>query len=107
MSFGSTENQHESGNPDYLSPEEMEALTKVERATVQGCMNEMQVLKQKMEHLYDRLDKLIALYGTMQTQFQDFQEQRIKELTLRVGGGPTAHGTDDRPSSEAGNNSAS
>lgn len=101
--IGSTKNVHDSGDPDYLSPEDMSALTRAEKATVQGCFNEMNILKQKMEHLYDRLDKMIALYGTVRNELQTLQEQRIKELTLRVNGGPTAHGIDDRPSSATGN----
>lgn len=106
MSFGSTGNKHDSGDPDYLSLEELKMLSRAEKATVQGLFNEVQIVKQKMEHLYERLDKLIGLYGTIQHQFQDFQIQRIKELNVRVNGGPTAHGTDDRPGTEASHNTS-
>jgi predicted nucleic acid-binding Zn-ribbon protein len=89
MSFGSTDNVHESGDPDYLSPEEMQALTRAERATVQGVHNEMEILKQKMEHLYERLDRMTKLYMTLQGEFADYKVQRIKELQLKVQGGST------------------
>jgi hypothetical protein len=89
MSFGSTDNVHESGDPDYLSPEEMQALTRAEKATVHGLHNEVEILKQKMLHLYEKLDRMTALYGTLQNEFQTFQRQRVAELQLKVNGGST------------------
>lgn len=87
---------------DLIDLSVVERMSKNEKATVEGCLQEMEILKQKMEHLYERLDKLIGLYGTLQNQFIVFQQQRVAELNVKVNGGPTAHGTDDRPSTEAG-----
>lgn len=106
MSFGSTGNKHESGDPDYLSPEDLQALSRAEKATVHGLFNEVEILKQKMEKQYAKMSHLVQLYGTLQNQFQDFQIQRIKELNVRVNGGPTEHGPDDRPSTSASDNTS-
>lgn len=108
MSFGSTDDVHKSGDPDYLSPEDMEALTRAEKATVRGLHNEVEILKQKMLNLYEKLDKMVALYGTLRNEFDTLQRQRIAELQLKVQGGSTTpedwNGTDDRPRTEKGDN---
>jgi len=89
--FGSTEE-------DPIPKEEIErALGRRDKATLNGVLQEMDIVKQKIEHCYEKLHRMTALYMTMQGEFQQFREQRVKELTLRVNGGPTVKddGTND------------
>lgn len=83
--FGSTEDEY-----DPIPREVIEArLSKVERATVTGCLQELDIVKQKLENCYEKLGRMTALYQGLQNQFQQFQVQRVKELNLRVNNGPT------------------
>ena len=92
--FGNT-----SHDEDPLSEEEMtKLLSKKEKATVQGLFNEVEIIKQKMETLHKQLQQTHGVIATINAQFQQFQEQRVKELNLRVNGGPTVNGDLDRPS---------
>lgn len=60
-----------------------------EKATVQGCMTEIQVMKQQLEMTHEQLRRLIGMYGTLQEQFAQFQAQRYIELNSWVAGGST------------------
>jgi archaellum component FlaC len=60
-----------------------------QKATVEGVQTEIQVLKQSLEMTHEQLRHLISLYGTLRNEFDQFQQQRNKELTVRVNGGST------------------
>lgn len=60
-----------------------------EKATVEGCMTEISVLKQQLEMTHEQMRRLIGMYQTLQGQFDEYQKQRIHELNVRVNGGPT------------------
>lgn len=60
-----------------------------EKATVEGCMTEMDVMRQKMEMLHEQMRRLIGMYKTISDEFTQFRNQRIKELNVRVNGGST------------------
>lgn len=100
MSIGSTEGKE----PDYIadgdlkSPDELRGAMKdiikakmslTEKATVEGVMTEIQVLKQQLEMTHEQMRSLIAIYGTLKAQFDQFQAQRLLELNVRVNGGST------------------
>ena len=89
--FGST--QEDDG--DMLSREDLEMLARAEKATVQGVHQENEILKQKMEHLYEKLDRLIGMYGTLQNEFQQFRQQWVASLNSRINHGPTAPDPED------------
>lgn len=102
MSIGATEGKE----PDHISDEDISALTlddmrgaykdmhkaKLslnEKATVEGVMTEIQVLKQQMEMTHEQMRRLIGMYGTLKEQFDSFQAQRVIELQSWVAGGST------------------
>jgi len=66
-----------------------------EKGTVAGIQTELSVLKQQLEMTHEQMRNLIGVYQTMRDEFDQFKQQRIKELTVRVNGGPTDHGSDD------------
>lgn len=61
-----------------------------EKATVEGCMTEIQVMKQQLEMTHEQLRRLIGMYGTLQNEFNAFKSQRIAELNVRVNTGSTS-----------------
>lgn len=79
--------------PDQLRGD-MKAINKAklslaEKATVEGLHTEVQVLKQQLKMTHEQLRRLIGMYGTLQNQFNLFNQQRIKELNVKVNGGST------------------
>ena len=60
-----------------------------ELATINGIRQEITVLKQQMETTHEQMRRLIGMYQTLTGQFEQFQEQRIKELNVRVNHGST------------------
>jgi len=64
-------------------------LSMAEMATVEGVKTEIVVLKQQMETTHEQMRRLIGMYQTLRGEFDVFQEQRIKELNVRVNGGST------------------
>lgn len=79
--------------PDQLRGD-MKAINKAklslaEKATVEGVRTEISVVKQQLEMTHEQLRRLIGMYGTLRAEFDQFQQQRIKELTVRVNGGST------------------
>ena len=66
-----------------------------QKATVEGVMTEIQVLKQQLEMTHEQMRSLLAIYQTLQAEFRDYQQQRIKELNVKINHGPTDHGADD------------
>jgi len=100
MSIGSTSGKE----PDHIedgdlrTPDELRGdmraiaaakLSLAEKATVEGISVEIQVLKQQLEMTHEQMRSLIHIYATLRDQFNAFNEQRIKELNVRVNGGST------------------
>lgn len=87
--FGSTKRETPA---EKAERDAMEEATKVKHAaaTMAGMNAELQVQKQQIKHLSERLDAAVGLVQTLQGRFDQFQAQRVKELNLKVGGGPTA-----------------
>jgi len=90
--------------PDYIQDEDlrspdqlrgdMKAINKakmslVEKATVQGVMKELEVMKQQREQTHEQLDRLIGMYGTLQNELNSFRQEWFKQLNVRVNGGST------------------
>ena len=85
--FGSTETED---YPDDLSPEELSGgMTRGQKTTVEGVLLEMDILKQKFEHMSENLNKVIGLVMTLQGQYEALNAARARELNLRVAHGPT------------------
>lgn len=61
-----------------------------EKASVEGVMTEIQVLKQQLEMTHEQIRALIGIYQTLRDEFQQFQAQRLKELNVRINGGSTS-----------------
>lgn len=100
MSIGSTSGKE----PDHIedgdlrTPEQlrgdMKAIVKAkmslaEKATVEGVMAEIVVLKQQLEMTHEQMRSLVHLYGTIRAEFDQFQRQRLRELTVRINAGST------------------
>ena len=63
-------------------------------ASIEGVRTEINALKNQMETIKEQMTALLGLYGTLKNEFEQLQQQRIKELTLRMNGGSTVQ--DDR-----------
>ncbi len=68
-----------------------------EKATVQGCLTEISVMKQQFKMQGEQMNRLIGMYQTLRQEFDQFQAQRIKELNVRVNDGPTTPEDIDGP----------
>lgn len=66
-----------------------------QKATVEGVMTEIQVLKQQLEMTHEQMRSLLGIYQNLSAEFAQYREQRIKELNVRINGGPTDHGSND------------
>ena len=60
-----------------------------EKASVEGVMTELSVVKQQLEMTHEQMRRLIGMYQTLQAEFEQYRQQRIKELNVRVNGGST------------------
>ena len=62
-----------------------------EKATVQGCMVELDVMKQRFVLQGEQINRLIGMYATLRNEFDQFQKQRVIELQswLANGGSTT------------------
>ena len=83
---------------DWRTPEELRGeleairemkMTLAEKATVEGVMQEILVLKQQLKMTHEQMQALIGIYGTLQKEFKQFKAQRIRELIGRGGGSTT------------------
>ena len=63
-----------------------------EKATVEGVMVEIQVLKQQNEMQAEQMNRLIGMYSTLRGEFDQFQQQRHIELNMKVNNGSTTPG---------------
>lgn len=80
--------------PDQLRGD-MERINKAkmsigEKATVEGIRNEMSVVKQQLEMTHEQMRRLIGMYQTLQGEFDQFKQQRIIELNMKVNHGSTS-----------------
>lgn len=75
---------------DPILKEEIERkLTKMERATVKGCLQELDIVKQKLENCYDKLDRLQGIWATNNEELKTLRAQYATLANVRVNGGPT------------------
>lgn len=58
-----------------------------EKATVEGVMVEMDVMRQKMEMQAEQMNRLIGMYATLSDEFKQYREQRVVELQSWLAGG--------------------
>jgi len=90
--------------PDYVQDEDLRTpdqlrgdmkainnakLSLREKATVEGVRTEISVIKQQLEMTHEQLRRLIGMYQTLQNEFTQYKEQRIKELNVRINHGST------------------
>lgn len=61
-----------------------------EKATVEGIMVELDVMRQRSKQQAEQMNRLIGMYGTLQAEFTQYKEQRIRELNVRVNCGSTS-----------------
>lgn len=60
-----------------------------QKATVEGVMTELNVVRQQLEMTHEQLRRVIGMYQTLRDEFEQYRIQRIKELNVRVNGGST------------------
>lgn len=108
MTIGATEGKEPDfiQDIDLLSLDEMRGAMKDlhkaklslnQKASVEGVMAEIQVLKQQLEMTHEQMRRLIGMYSTLRGEFDQFQQQRIQELNVRVNGGSTTPEDIDGP----------
>lgn len=73
-----------------------------EKATVEGVLTEISVLKQQMEMTHEQMRRLIGMYQTLKAQMDQFQTQRIIELQAQVNGGSTTPEDNDGSDNRSG-----
>ena len=93
--------------PDYVEDGDLKSLDEMrgamkdlhkaklslnEKATVEGVQTEIVVVKQQLEMTHEQLRRLIGMYQTLQNEFDQYKDQRVRELTMRVNGGSTTPG---------------
>ena len=84
--FGSTEE-------DPIPKEEIgRALGRRDKATLDGVLQEMDIVKQKLEHCYEKLSRMTGLYQTMRGEVEQLRTQYALLANLRVNHGPTVRG---------------
>lgn len=84
--FGST--QEELNVPDAA----MIKATKMKQntATLNGLSVQMQIMEQRQDLIFQKLESLEGLYRTVIGMYETLQRQRALELNKMVGNGPTA-----------------
>jgi hypothetical protein len=108
MTIGATEGKE----PDHISDEDISMLSlddmrgaykdmhkaKLslnEKATVEGVMTEISILKQQLEMTHEQMRSLIGIYGNLAAEFEQYKRQRIAELQMKVNGGSTSPDEED------------
>ena len=100
MSIGNTTGKEPDPimDEDLKSPEELRgamedlinaSISVSEKATVQGIAHEIEAIKLRLADVIEQSQAAVNLAITLQRQFQQFEAQRAKELTLKVAGGST------------------
>ena len=102
MSIGATTGKE----PDHIEDGDLKTLDEMrgamkdlhkaklslnEKATVEGCMVELDVMKQRFEMQGEQMNRLIGMYSTLRDEFDQFKQQRVIELQswLATGGSTT------------------
>ena len=90
--------------PDYIEDGDLKTLDELrgawkdmhkaklslnQKATVEGVLTELGVVRQQLEMTHEQLRRLIGMYQTLQAEFDQYKMQRVKELNVRVNGGST------------------
>ena len=91
--------------PDWIADDETMSLNEMrgamkdmhkaklslnQKATVESCLVEIDITKQKMENLHEQMRRLIGMYQTLQDEFTQYKQQRVMELNMKVNGGSTS-----------------
>lgn len=75
---------------DPIAREEIEKkMTSFEKATLRGCLQELDIVKQKLTHCYEKLDRLQGIWATNNQELQVLRAQYAALANVRVNGGPT------------------
>lgn len=87
--LGSTEKE-EVERRDEL-PEHVRTAKRVRAATsnIAGLSVQAQLAEQRIETLFERLDRVEKLYMTLLQKMEQFEQQYVTSLRAMVGGGPT------------------
>jgi len=87
--LGST-NKEEVERRDEL-PEHVKTAKRVRAATsnIAGLSVQAQIQEQRIETLFERLDRMEKLYMTLLNKMEQFEKQYVTSLQAMVGGGPT------------------
>jgi len=87
--LGST-NKEEVERRDEL-PEHVKTAKRVRAATsnIAGLSVQAQLAEQRIETLFERLDRVEKLYMTLLQKMEQFEQQYVTSLRSMVGGGPT------------------
>ena len=108
MTIGATTGKE----PDHVADEDLKTLDELrgamkdmhkaklslnEKATVQGVMTELDVMKQRFVMQGEQINRLIGMYTTLRNEFDQFQRQRVIELQswLAKGGSTTPEDNKD------------
>lgn len=98
--IGATEGKE----PDYIADGDLKSMDEMrgamkdlhkaklslnERATVEGVQTEITILKQQLEMTHEQMRRLIGMYATLRSEFDQIKQQRIIELNSWVAGGST------------------
>jgi hypothetical protein len=74
-----------------------------QKATVEGCLTEIGVLKQQFAMQGEQMNRLIGMFQTLSGEFKQYREQRVIELQSWVAGGSTTPEDEDGVDAESGN----
>jgi hypothetical protein len=101
MSIGATTGKE----PDHVDDQDLKTLDELrgamkdldkaamsigEKATVKGVQTALAVVRQQLDMTHEQLRRLTGMYATLQAEFTQFRQQRIRELNVRVNGGSTS-----------------
>lgn len=90
MSFGSTT---EGENEEVKKEVNVKKL----QAVIDGLNFRIDEQNQRLDNFHEQLRAMQGLYFTLEGRLDGYEDARIRELTLKVNGGPTYHGDNDRP----------
>jgi hypothetical protein len=107
MTIGSTSGKE----PDHIEDGDLKTLDEMrgamrdlakahlsvgEKASVNGVMVELDVMKQRFALQGEQINRLIGMYATLRGEFDQFQRQRVIELQswLATGGSTTPEDSD-------------
>ena len=88
MQLGSTA-QSTKDYDDDCTLEELRGPSKQHKATLEGVLLELDIMKQKFVNMSNNQEKMIGLVMTLQGRLEAINEARVRELQAR-GTGPTS-----------------